>query len=1064
MFIKKISQSIFLKLMLLSSAFLIVPAIIVLIFVDTRIITSLQDEIKSKLVMITDEKTDKLDQQLSNMEKLADTIANNAYAKEYFAALRNGAAGDPNKLRKIAAFLAAEVQKGDGIYENMAIYYQGKSVVDGIGGKSVNTPTKRTQGSLDNILLSPVSGLPVMSNVIAVSEGPAQSQLYLFTMAIKLDKVTDQIIDNGGNKQVKSLIIDSNGLLVAAPDQRDQLLKFNFNTSDGADRQFFETLRAKHSGVHLLTLQGQKYLAAFQKIPARDLYLVSYTPVAAFTQKSRELAIAILSFILISVVLGLLLAYLMIKRFISQPIQKLTAVTEKMAQGDCDVQIAIANRDEIGVLARSFQRMVDNIREGADAARQIAGGDLSVRLKVRSEKDLLNQNLNQMTENIQGLIRDINRLAEAVTQGQLRVRADADNYRGDFQHILIGVNRTLDAIIDPLHVTAGYIQRIGRGEIPAPLEGDYRGDFNEVKRSINACIAGLGALVESNEVLQRLAVNDYSRKIEGEYHGVYHEIAGATNLVRERLLNLQRFVGNVATGNFSDLADLKRIGKHSENDHLIPGFIAMMENVQSLVNEALQLSQAAIAGELGKRGDAARFSGEYRRVIEGFNATLDAVVQPLNEGIHVLQQMAVNDYAMAVDTAKYQGELRKFGEEINTVRSSLLSVQDIAVRIAKGDLSRLEEFQKIGQRSVNDQLIPSFTAMMQTIQNLILEVERLSQSAVHGELQIRGDLRNFEGDYLKILAGFNRTLDAIIEPVDETAAVLAEMAQGNLNSLVVGNYSGDYRKIADALNQTINIFNEVIGEFNSAAEQVASGAKHISEVGQTLSHAATEQVSTVEEITATMSEIAAQTKQNALNANHANELATAAREQGVKGNALMQQMLAAMTGINDASAGISKIIKVIDEIAFQTNILALNAAVEAARAGQHGKGFAVVAEEVRSLASRSARAAKETTELIEGSIQKVADGTQLANQTAESLRQILDEAAHTAALLGEIAAASNEQATGIAQVNQGINLVAQVTQTNTATAEQSAAASEELASQADILKSMVKRFHLKRES
>ena len=213
-----------------------------------------------------------------------------------------------------------------------------------------------------------------------------------------------------------------------------------------------------------------------------------------------------------------------------------------------------------------------------------------------------------------------------------------------------------------------------------------------------------------------------------------------------------------------------------------------------------------------------------------------------------------------------------------------------------------------------------------------------------------------------------------------------------------------------------------------------------------------------------MSEIAAQTKQNALNANHANELATAAREQGVKGNALMQQMLAAMTGINDASAGISKIIKVIDEIAFQTNILALNAAVEAARAGQHGKGFAVVAEEVRSLASRSARAAKETTELIEGSIQKVADGTQLANQTAESLRQILDEAAHTAALLGEIAAASNEQATGIAQVNQGINLVAQVTQTNTATAEQSAAASEELASQADILKSMVKRFHLKRES
>jgi methyl-accepting chemotaxis protein len=210
-----------------------------------------------------------------------------------------------------------------------------------------------------------------------------------------------------------------------------------------------------------------------------------------------------------------------------------------------------------------------------------------------------------------------------------------------------------------------------------------------------------------------------------------------------------------------------------------------------------------------------------------------------------------------------------------------------------------------------------------------------------------------------------------------------------------------------------------------------------------------------------VSQIAAQTRQNALNAGKANEASASAKESAADGNHQMLQMQKAMADINESSVSISKIIKVIDDIAFQTNILALNAAVEAARAGAHGKGFAVVAEEVRNLAERSASAAKETTALIDGSMQKTQAGTKIADETASTLAKIVEGVEKAVGLVGEIASASNEQATGIAQVNKGIEQMSAVVQNNSSTAEEGAAASEELSSQAELLKSKVAQFKLK---
>jgi len=297
---------------------------------------------------------------------------------------------------------------------------------------------------------------------------------------------------------------------------------------------------------------------------------------------------------------------------------------------------------------------------------------------------------------------------------------------------------------------------------------------------------------------------------------------------------------------------------------------------------------------------------------------------------------------------------------------------------------------------------------------------------------------------------------------NEVATITEEIADGNLKVMFDSK-----RKKTGIYNSIFNMrknLNEVMSRINSASEQVASGSRQLSDSSMSLSQGATEQASSIEELTSSVEQIASQTRANASNADKAKDMASSAYSYAEQGNNQMGDMLSAMADINESSNNISKIIKVIDDIAFQTNILALNAAVEAARAGQHGKGFAVVAEEVRNLAQRSANAAKETTVMIEGSINKVEGGTKIANETAVALNKIVEGVSQVTDLVSEIAIASNEQAIGVEQVNLGLTQISDVVQTTSATAEETAAASEELSGQSDMLKTQVATFKLYKSS
>lgn len=356
------------------------------------------------------------------------------------------------------------------------------------------------------------------------------------------------------------------------------------------------------------------------------------------------------------------------------------------------------------------------------------------------------------------------------------------------------------------------------------------------------------------------------------------------------------------------------------------------------------------------------------------------------------------------------------------------------------------------------------TYLTRSITHPLHELEASANKIVEGNLDIQVTYKS--KDELGILAKAFRNMTSILSDViGDASRLLSEMADGNFDvrTQAEERYVGDFQGLLLSIRKLNRNLSSTLGQINQSADLVAGDANQVSYGSQALSQGATEQAASVEQLAATISSITDQVKTTAENAMVAKNQSNLAGDEVEKCNKQMAEMTEAMEEISRTSNEIGKIIKTIEDIAFQTNILALNAAVEASRAGTAGKGFAVVADEVRNLASKSAEASKDTADLIESSIGAVNRGTQLANTTAQSLVKVVEEVRASSGTVSKIADAAEEQASAVEQVSVGIDQISSVVQTNSSTAVESAAASQELSSQADLLKDLVARFILREE-
>ncbi|MFT3912717.1 MAG: methyl-accepting chemotaxis protein [Anaeromyxobacteraceae bacterium] len=591
------------------------------------------------------------------------------------------------------------------------------------------------------------------------------------------------------------------------------------------------------------------------------------------------------------------------------------------------------------------------------------------------------------------LVREAGRLRDAVVAGRLSERSNAQGLAPELRPVLAGMDEILGAYHRPVHVAAESLDRIAKGDLPEPITEEWQGDFDGVKQSLNRSVATLQRLeADAAELADALVHGRLLTRADAAAHeGAYRRIVEGVN---ESVGSIVAHLDAVPAPAMVVDRDLK--------------VLWMNKAATSVGGRALQDFQGGPCREAFCTGDCGTERCATAKTIQtGSPAGGQTVARP--KGNAALAAAGVEiDYNAVPIRARGQvvGALEVVTDQ-TAVRRAMRKAEKVSAyqaretqrvvaaleKLSKGDLAMdVAVAEADGDTAEARQVYATISAAIErsaeAVRALTRDAAALVDAAIGGRLSTRADAGKHQGDFRKIVEGVNRTLDAVIAPVNDAVKVLEQLSKRDLRARVSGDYQGDHARIKEAVNATGEALHEALQQVAAAVDQVSSAATQIAASSQAVASGASEQASSLQETGASVESLAERTKHSADSAQQANLLAQNARTAAADGSQAVDQMQGVMNRIKASAEGTSQIIKDVSDIAFQTNLLALNAAVEAARAGEAGRGFAVVAEEVRSLALRAKEAATKTEELIRQSVKEAGEGETTAKHVSAKLGEI----------------------------------------------------------------------------
>ncbi|XQA74333.1 methyl-accepting chemotaxis protein [Xanthomonas sacchari] len=600
--------------------------------------------------------------------------------------------------------------------------------------------------------------------------------------------------------------------------------------------------------------------------------------------------------------------------------------------------------------------------------------------------------------------------AKRLTADNPRQQARLEKVHAAFDD-LVGIEKQIIALRaqsnDPAKIAAAFGEARDRKAMQE-IRGLLR-DFNNEERSL---------LAKRTETLIAVRAQNKWAVLLGNLLVIVAAIGMAIVIRRQLLKRLGTAIGvadAIARGKLDNAIDLR---SKDEAGVLLLSMDKMQSQLQAVLAAQAEMAQRHDAGQISYRMDETVFPGDYGRMVRDSNALAASHIAVKMRLAQIMGRYAIGD--LSEDMDRLPGEKAVLTETMDTVKHNLTAMNS--------------------------------------------EIKHLAGAAAAGDFSVRGDTERFQYDFRLMVESLNQLMATADGNLQALSALLQSIAAGDLTARMHGQFQGVFATMRDDANATAEQLAAIVARIQTAAVSINGAASEIAAGNDDLSRRTEQQAASLEETAASMEELTSTVKQNAEHARQANQLATGAATVASQGGAVVGQVVETMSGIEASSKKIADIISVIDGIAFQTNILALNAAVEAARAGEQGRGFAVVASEVRTLAQRSANAAKEIKGLIDDSVGRVAQGSALVDQAGKTMQEIVTSVQRVTDIMGEIAAASQEQSAGIEQVNQTVTQMDETTQQNAALVEEATAAARSMEEQAGQLSQAVAVFKIEASS